>query len=204
MSYDIVSEDVPSFTRRVGDYVVQGSNNTIGIFGTDRAKKGPATIDDGLGTLEAAGGGKGTGVVHFIAGRGNKDGNPDLDADLSYLYLAMKTDVDKNLGLTGVEADAGQGPAGIIKSDTVRLVFRKDIKISTADGKTYIYIKKDRIVLEGNIELGTGASEQIIKGNAFKQFWSNHQHPTGVGPSGPPIQPWVDTDLLSQRKATVK
>jgi hypothetical protein len=39
------------------------------------------------------------------------------------------------------------------------------------------------------IELSEGATEAVIKGTAFKSLYDAHTHPTGVGPSGPPIVP---------------
>ena len=205
MSYDIIKEDVPVFTKRVGDYVVHGSNNAMIILGTDRAKNGPAKVEDGLGHIKADGKGKETGTVHILVGmKDAKDGNPDLKDDKAYIYLSMKTEVDKNTNLGSIDADAGKVAAAIMKADCLRLVFRKDIKIATEDGKTYIHIKKDEIVIEGNVKLGKDASEQLVKGNAFKTFFMKHQHPTGVGPSGPPVEPFMDSDLLSQRKVTVK
>lgn len=222
MSYDIVQEDdVPPFVKRVGDYVAQGSNNAILILGTDRAKKGPATIKDGLGSVDSDGKGKKTGTAHLVVGRQDKDGNPDLDKDSAFLYLSMKTEVDKNLG-TDMEKDAGKAAAAILKSDVVRLVGRKDLKIVFDGEKSYIYltkdtctikiqdtgfitIKKDKITVDADtIELGKDASEKIILGNKFMDLFNQHQHPTGTGPSGPPLKPMTDSDHLSQRKAVVK
>jgi len=144
MSSDIVIEKVPKFTRRYGDYVVWGSNNTIAIFGTDRAKKGPATIDDGLGHIDAANKGAGTGTVHIIAGRAAED--PDLAKDDSYLYLTRKSKVDDNLGLAGVEQAQNEKPGAILKSDLIRIVGRKDIKICAADDdKHYLFMDAAKI-----------------------------------------------------------
>lgn len=222
MSYDIVQEDdVPPFIKRVGDHATQGSNNTIIILGTDRAKKGPATIKDGLGSVDSDGKGKGTGTVHIIAGRKDKDGNPDLDKDSAYLYLSMKTDVDKNLG-TDMEKDAGKVPSAILKSDAVRLIGRKDIKIVFDGEKSYIHLTKDQCVIKiedtgyikikkgkiivdaDSVELGEGATEKVILGDKFMELYMAHQHPTGVGPSGPPLKPMTAADHLSGRKVTVK
>jgi hypothetical protein len=37
------------------------------------------------------------------------------------------------------------------------------------------------------IKLGETAAESIIKGDTFAKIFDNHIHPTGVGPSGPPV-----------------
>lgn len=144
MAADVVVEEVPRFTRRYGDHVMEGSNNTIIILGTDRAKKGPASIDDGLGHVDASGKGAGTGTVHIIAGRSAKD--PDLAADGAYLYLTRKSKVDDNLGLTGVEGAQNEKPGAILKSDLIRIVGRKDIKIcANDDEKHYLFMDGKKI-----------------------------------------------------------
>lgn len=69
------------------------------------------------------------------------------------------------------------------------------------DGGAYITLEKGKVVVDGDkIELGAGATEKLIKGNAFKTYFLGHKHPTGVGPSGPVIDPWVDKQLLSTRE----
>lgn len=141
MSYDIIVEKVPKFTKRLGDWVTQGSNNTIIICGTDRAANGPASISKGLGIVGAPGGGKGTGTIHIIAGRNAED--PDLKDDKSYLYLTMKSKIDTNLNLGSIEKSFDDLPGAILKSDLLRLVFRKNVKLTSADGKNSIYIDGD-------------------------------------------------------------
>ena len=148
MSKEVVSEEVPQFTRRIGDHVIHGSNNTTIILGTDRAARGPAGVGSGLGHVKADGGGKSTGTVHIIAGRKNKSGDPDFEADSSFLYLSMKTKVDENLGLDSVEKKSNDVAALVGKSDSVRLVFRKDIKIASQDGKRYIYADDKYIIVK--------------------------------------------------------
>lgn len=220
MSYDIIREEVPSFIRRIGDHVLQGSNNTIIIMGTDRANTGPAKISDGLGVPSGPDNGKKTGTIHIIAGRDDNDGNPDLDKDKSYIYLSMKTDVDKNLKTDLIESDISQTSAAIMKSDTVRLVARNDVKIVIDGSDSFLWLKKeeaaiktenayirlvgDKIIIDaGTIELGDGATEQLILGNKFMSLFNSHIHPTGTGPSGPSTIPMTITHL-SQRKAFVK
>lgn len=211
MGYDIIREDVPGFRKRLGDRVIQGSNNTIIILGTDRAKPGPATIDDGI--LE-----KGAGTIHIIAGRAGED--PDMGSDASFLYVSQKTDADANLNLGSVEKKSPVGPALIGKSDDVRLVYRKILKVSITDGSNYIYMDDGKVVIRtkgstltmddgriivnsGKVELGdpNGIQHPIILGDSFQTFFSTHTHPTPVGPSGPPTQP-MTPDMLSLVSST--
>lgn len=218
--FDLVEDDVPPFIRRVGDHVSFGSNNVIQIMGTDRAKKGPAKISDGLGVggqKESAG----TGTYHVIAGRQDEEGNPDFVKDLSFIYLSMKTDADTNLGTESIEKASEPGPAFIAKTDAVRLVARENVKIWIDGSKSYIFLDKDscvvrigsafvkmtdgKIVVDGdNIELGEGATEKLVKGNAFMQLYLNHTHTCAVGPSTPPVVPMTEAEHLSQRVVKVK
>ncbi len=190
MSYDIVQESVPPFVKRVGDHVTQGSNNTIIILGTDRAKKGPAGLGDGLGHPAAAGGGTKAGAIHIIAGRSDPAGDPDLDKDLSYVYLSMKSDPDSNLGLEKVEGRSGIGSTAVVKADFVRLVVRKDLKISLDGGSTYILLSKDRILLEGKkIEFGKTASKHLVRFEDMQKMYDGHIHNTATSVTSPPLPP---------------
>jgi hypothetical protein len=146
--YDKVIERTPeTFTRRQGDWVAEGANNTILVLGTDRARAGgPATGNDGLGTLPGAG------SIAIIAGRHNSKGHPDFNSDDAFVYLSMKTNVDANLAY-GSEGALGRSPAKaaakavVLKSDNIRAVFRDngDVRIANEDGKTFVVVSKDYI-----------------------------------------------------------
>ena len=191
----IVENNVPlSFIRRVGDWVQEGSNNTVIIMGTDRARTGgSAGPEHGIGHVSAEGGGKGTGTIHMIAGRKDRRGNPDFDNDLAFIYLTMKSRVDKNLNLESVERADNDVAAAIIKSDAIRIVARRDynIKISLDDGSGYVYVDSNKISIQlgksrvevnddkivltsGKIDLGKDANQQVILGNQFMS-WLNTQ-----------------------------
>lgn len=219
MSYDIVKENVPPFTKRVGDYVIQGSNNSIIILGTDRANVGSAPISSGLGAPGIGSDGKLAGSIHMITGRIDPKGDPDFDRDRAYFYLSMKTEVDKNLG-TKMQSDVGQMSAAIIKSDAARLVVRNDLKIVVDGSDSYIWIKRGEMVLKtekgfvrlvgdkiivdaGTIELGEGAGEHVILGDSMVGLYNSHVHPTAAGTSGVPVIP-MGPSQLSQRKVLVK
>jgi uncharacterized protein involved in type VI secretion and phage assembly len=57
----------------------------------------------------------------------------------------------------------------------------------TAQGE--VTIKAD------TIKLGDGAGQKLVLGDAFKTLFNSHTHPTGVGPSGPPVQPMTAQHL---------
>jgi hypothetical protein len=49
-------------------------------------------------------------------------------------------------------------------------------------------VKATQIVLEAAaVMLGGSGGEPILKGQSFLQFFMTHVHPTGMGPSGPPV-----------------
>lgn len=71
-----------------------------------------------------------------------------------------------------------------------------EIRMEKSGGKQKVIVKSN------NIELGEEAVEKLILGNKFLQLFNSHTHPTGVGPSGVPIQPMIDAQHLSQVSKT--
>jgi hypothetical protein len=53
------------------------------------------------------------------------------------------------------------------------------------------------------VDLGGGAHEHLVLGDSFKALYVSHIHPTGVGPSGPPIAPMLDGIHLSPHNVTL-
>ena len=41
-------------------------------------------------------------------------------------------------------------------------------------------------------------TEKVVLGDTFMQFFNTHTHPTGVGPSGPPVQPMAASHLSAK------
>lgn len=151
MSSDSVVEKVPKFVRRYGDAVYEGSNNTLIILGTDR----PGKASTGLGIPRASGGGKGTGTIHLVAGR--KSADPDFAKDDAFLYLTQKSKVDTNLKLSGIEKADDDVAAGILKSDHIRIVGRKNLKLAANDDVNhYLFMDGKKVVVkwgENTIEM---------------------------------------------------
>ena len=55
------------------------------------------------------------------------------------------------------------------------------------------------IVKAQKIKLGSdAATEPLVLGNTFLQFFNTHTHPTGVGPSGPPAAPMTPGQLSTK------
>jgi hypothetical protein len=100
----------------------------------------------------------------------------------------------------------GAGPKTSILRTTAghRLVFDDDggvLIVANGADKAQIKLTKDGtvIVIADKIELGSdSASEPLVLGNTFMQYFNTHTHPTGVGPSGPPSQPMQSSNLSSK------
>lgn len=206
--FDVVVEKVPPFIKRDGDIVIQGSNNSTIILGTDRAKNNVAKVSDGLGSVKSENGGKEAGSCHIVVGRKDEDGNLDFDKDSAYQLISMKSNVDKTVNSSNIESDAGKTSCIISKADCIRTSARKDIKIFI-DNNSYIFINDEQCVIkindtafikikEGNvtvnakkIELGEKAEHPAILGDVFTNLFKTHTHTvTAVGsPTGPPLVP---------------
>ena len=148
-------EPVPRFSPRVGDLVLEGSNNTLLCLGQDRPSLiGPEdeSGEVGIGTIDiVVGRGQtpNTSIVSTVPiskrsedlvdyEEGNKfpefesvssnigEGNPDFETDLSRIYVSMKTNGDSNFGLSfGAADNVESAPYVIAKSTEIRLVSRE-------------------------------------------------------------------------------
>ena len=195
MSYDFVEEEVPKFIRRLGDRVIEGSNNSTMVFGTDRAAKQEAKLNSGYGHINASNSGLAAGSWHIIVGRTTED--PNFDTDRAYIYLSMRTDADKNLKLEYTPSINGVNTNGtsaaIIKADVVRIVSREDVKIVV--GSSSILLKKDEIVLNSpSIRIGDGSKlNEQDRNKLIKDAILGHKHLAPSGPTGPaiPTDPFI-------------
>lgn len=189
MARDPIYEKVPLYNMRSGDVLLSGRNNSAVICGRDRL----GGVDTGYGDSP------GSAAVHMIVGRRAEDPNPLEDA--ATLYLSQRTDPDRQAGTTEIGEDRRESSGAVLRADCVRIVPRVDLKIST--GKAYVTVSSDgKIVLDGEISLGEGASDRVIKGDEFAKFWSTLSIPTPIGPSGPP--PPLPPNVFSSRTVRVK
>lgn len=62
-----------------------------------------------------------------------------------------------------------------------------------------VTVKGQRVVVDATqVSLGGSAGEPVIKGQSFLTAYLTHTHPTGVGPSGPPIPTGEPTSLSTK------
>ncbi len=105
--------------------------------------------------------------------------------------------------------DTKAGPKlGVLKTKAGhRIVFDDEggvIVLAHGEDKAEVRITKsgEVIIKAEKVKLGAeGASQAVVLGNDFMQFFNTHTHPTGVGPSGPPAQP-MQSSHLSKKSFT--
>jgi len=100
------------------------------------------------------------------------------------------------LGDATIQLDTQNGGTDKEKLRVVIKLNNDEVRMEKQGGKQKVIVKSE------NIELGEGAVEKLVLGNKFLQLFNSHTHPTGVGPSGVPIQPMVDPQHLSQVSKT--
>ncbi len=121
------------------------------------------------------------------------------------------------LGALWNGADAMPSERGSDADNNVRLIKSRSghlIVLDDTDGNETIRIEDkhgnvaqlnaDGVTIKSNaIKLGSdGASESLVLGDALLQLFNQHTHPTGVGPSGPPVQPMQKGIHVSQNHTT--
>lgn len=111
---------------------------------------------------------------------------------------------------TGPEAPTGDGgkeatpTLSVLKTKSGHeLTFDDDgevVLLANGNGKSSIRFEQDGtvVVTAERIKLGSSATEKVVLGDTFMQFFNSHTHPTGVGPSGPPTQPMASNHLSAK------
>lgn len=143
--FDQETDSVPALNCRVGDRIIQGSNNATIMLGRDRI----STRD--TGEREAAG------TIDLVTGRESADLNMSTDA--ARVYISAKTNGDTNFELTDFGDDPGVVSYVISKADEVRLVARGGIKLVVEDGPTSI------VMQGGNITINTPTDVEVNSTN---------------------------------------
>jgi sRNA-binding protein len=152
-SDEFQTEDVKAFTARVGDYVQEGSNNTLFLMSRDRVD----TPDSGQK--------KKAGAIFLVSGRADEE-KLNWKDDKSFLVISMNSDADGNMN---IQAGDNAGAAAVIaaRSDQIRISARKGMKIVVDQGD--IYIKNDgKITLESTGEINVKTPNGTVNVEASK------------------------------------
>lgn len=77
------------------------------------------------------------------------------------------------------------------------------ITITDQSGNTIVLNADGVSITSNSIKIGsTDSSEGLVLGNAMLELFNQHTHPTGVGPSGPPVEPMQQGRHVSDKHAT--
>ena len=177
-SPDFVAETIYPFNARVGDRVIQGSNNTIITLGRDR----PGNAESGINA-------EGAGTIDIVAGRA-VSADMDMINDKARVYIGANTDGDTNLNIQ-VGPPAGPSAFAVVKGDEVRIIARNGMKIVVEGGD---------VIIEGtNIHIGNPVGEEpVVLGNQLSQYLRTVVVNTPAGPGT--LTPPPDTILSTTVK----
>jgi len=141
-------DDVPEYNQRVGDRIIQGSNNTTIILSRDRVD----AIDSGEEAL--------AGTIDIVAGRAGED--VSMADDAARVYVSMKTDADGNFSTPGDYASEGPTSFVVAKADEIRIVARQGVKVVAEAGSTHMVMDSDgNIIVEAGAGVDVHAADEI-------------------------------------------
>ena len=103
----------------------------------------------------------------------------------------------------------GDNAIRLIKSRSGHQILLDDTagseKVTVLDkaGNTIELSKSGVLIKASTIKIGSdGVSQGLVLGDAFMTLFNAHTHPTGVGPSGPPVTPMVAGNHVSTKHKT--
>ena len=190
-------EAVPRITKNPGDLLLQGSNNSSIVVGSDFIvdRKNAGIVDIVAGHAIK------TDHVSPVNQRGyqeinkkkpaSQDAPKSFSNDASRIYLASQTNVDNIFGVSINGFEVSNSAAGIVlKSDQVRIIARQDIKITVGNTGAGIVLKSDgNIVIvpsdSGVIKLGgEDANKAILCQDATEAIPGNVTAPPVISTAG--------------------
>ncbi|MGJ4951510.1 phage baseplate assembly protein V [Bradyrhizobium sp. HKCCYLS20291] len=157
-------------------------------------------------------------VVSFMAGAGRGAVfRPDVDDEVLVVFDHGDMRFPYVLGAVWNGKDAMPKERGSDKDNAVRMIKSRSghqiLFDDTAGAEKVTVIDKSGnsiemsstgvVVKASSIKIGSSAaSEAMVLGNALMQLFNSHTHPTGVGPSGPPVQPMMAGNHVSTKHKT--
>lgn len=99
----------------------------------------------------------------------------------------------------GADAPAGSGQ-NVWRTSAGHLISMDDeggvvVLAEAAGAEIRITAQGEVTITADKIKLGDKAGQKLVLGDAFMSLFNSHTHPTGVGPSGPPVQPMTAQHL---------
>jgi uncharacterized protein involved in type VI secretion and phage assembly len=105
------------------------------------------------------------------------------------------TDVDNNVRI--IKSRSGHK---VVLDDTSG---SEKVIVEDKKGNSVTLSSSGIVIKSSAIKAGSdNASEGLVLGDAFLQLFNSHTHPTGVGPSGPPVTPMVKGSHVSSKHTT--
>jgi len=157
-------------------------------------------------------------IVSFMAGPGRgavfrpETGDEVLvlfehgDMRFPYVIGALWNGKDAMPGERGADAD---NAVRLIKSRSGHQIVIDDTagaeKVIVHDkaGNSIELSSAGVVINSSAVKVGSGgAAQSLVLGDALMQLFNTHTHPTGVGPSGPPVQPMVAGSHVSTKHKT--
>lgn len=148
---------IPTFLRRISDFVLPGRNSSMIVIGTDRKDVANSGYGDGgKNKTESS-------MIDLVAGY--KKQNPDYKDDASRVLISECTDPDEYFGINK-GSEQKSTPSVVISSDQVYLKARKNIKI--VNDNFSIIVNES-----GEVEISTTSSGKIKCGSSVITLKSN-------------------------------
>ena len=157
-------------------------------------------------------------VMSFMAG--NERGGvfrPEVDDEVLVLFEHGDTRFPYVIGAVWNGKDKIPSERGSDSDNNVRLIKSRSghqiiLDDTAGSEKVIVKDKSDNsvefsssgiVVKSQAIKLGSErASQGLVLGDAFTALFNAHTHPTGVGPSGPPVGPMVKGTHVSAKHST--
>jgi hypothetical protein len=114
-----------------------------------------------------------------VSGR-KDDKDLNFSDDKSRIYITMNSDIDKNLKTDDVEGSSGVVAAIGIKSDEIRIVARKGMKIVIEDGTLNVKASSD-IKIKSDSKITVDAPSVIVESPSVKVGSSSSSEPLVLG-----------------------
>lgn len=177
-----IKNSIPRYRKRAGDIMLQSSNNSAIRIGSDRKSGLDIENDAGKGSIDIVAGifenteiKNELGFSELDKSAIKKDSDPDFEKDKSRIVVSesSKVDSDFNIEISGTTQITVGEPNIVAKSDHVRIISRKSIKIilqeeqsTPPDQCASISIEKGNIIITpavtGVIKLGGDDANMAI------------------------------------------
>jgi len=130
-----------------------------------------------------------------------------LDASQGPTTLQIKQDGSFVLTHSTITLDlerSGDATLTVTGNGNVTINANKDVTVNAkgninANCQNATITAQQTATVEGSsVKLGKNATEAVVKGNTFQEYFNSHIHPTAVGPSGPPVTPMPASNLSTK------